>query len=108
MLCSVTFVVLLWKNQFAENRRNNSQIDSSAPPCEEGKRYILWIYIERNDATHVSILHSGLVSLATQAQAHRQKRHDTKAPARNIPNVLIVAFYLRFKLMQSCYNALVS
>ena len=35
------------------------------------------------NGTHVSILHSGLVSLATQAQAHWRKRHDTKAQARN-------------------------
>ena len=48
------------------------------------------------EKTRVSILHSGLVSLATQAQAHWRKQHDTKAQARNTANVLIVAFYLRF------------
>ena len=52
--------------------------------------------MERNNGTRVSILHSGLVSLVTQAQAHWRKQHDTKAQARNTANVLIVAFYLRF------------
>ena len=65
-------------------------------PVREVKDLYMDIHGAKINGTHVSILHSGLVSLATQAQAHWRKRHDTKAQARSAANVLIVAFYLRF------------
>ena len=65
--------------------------------------------MERNNGTHVSILHSGVVSLATQAQEHGKKDMTQEKRKHEIQQTLYsFLFFCVFKLMQYCYNALVS